>query len=67
MQRPLAALASSTYRPVARSLATLADGTTWRPDGPLEEYDRRVEAGMLRNDEHQRGEATSLEVSSAGR
>lgn len=40
-----------------RSLATVSD----RPVvglGPLEEYDRRVDAGILRNDEHQRGELT---------
>lgn len=39
----------------ARSMATVSD----RPVvglGPLEEYDRRVDAGILRNDEHQRGE-----------
>ena len=24
--------------------------------GPMQEYDRRVEDGLLRNDEHQRGE-----------
>ncbi|KAM4056717.1 AFG1-like ATPase domain-containing protein [Hirsutella rhossiliensis] len=43
-----------------RSLATLSDGSR-RADGPLEEYDRRVEAGMLRNDEHQRGIIESLQ------
>jgi protein AFG1 len=39
-----------------RALATVSD----RPIvglGPLEEYDRRVDAGILRNDEHQRGES----------
>jgi protein AFG1 len=25
--------------------------------GPIQEYDRRVASGVLRNDEHQRGEA----------
>ncbi|KAK4228562.1 AFG1-like ATPase-domain-containing protein [Podospora fimiseda] len=29
--------------------------------GPIEEYDRRVEAGRLRNDEHQRGIIQSLQ------
>ncbi|KAL7950007.1 AFG1-like ATPase domain-containing protein [Trichoderma barbatum] len=43
-----------------RSLATVSD----RPVvglGPLEEYDRRVDAGILRNDEHQRGIIESLQ------
>ncbi|UKZ73662.1 hypothetical protein TrVFT333_001312 [Trichoderma virens FT-333] len=43
-----------------RSLATVSD----RPIvglGPLEEYDRRVDAGILRNDEHQRGIIESLQ------
>lgn len=35
-------------------MATAAkDGDSF---GPLEEYDRRVHDGLLRNDEHQRGE-----------
>ncbi len=37
-----------------RSLATEA-GAKADGGGPLAEYDRRVEAGELRNDEHQRG------------
>lgn len=39
-------------------MATVSDRSveSW---GPLEEYDRRVAAGILRNDEHQRGEALS--------
>ena len=37
-----------------RSFATVADGAP-HDGGPLEEYDRRVEDGLLRNDEHQRG------------
>lgn len=27
--------------------------------GPIQEYDRRVDSGILRNDEHQRGETSS--------
>lgn len=52
----------TVYRPfpsAARALATVSD----RPIGglgPLEEYDRRVDAGILRNDEHQRGEWACL-------
>ncbi|KAH0496746.1 hypothetical protein TgHK011_004093 [Trichoderma gracile] len=43
-----------------RALATVSDRAvgSW---GPLEEYDRRVEAGILRNDEHQRGIIESLQ------
>ncbi|KAL6836687.1 AFG1-like ATPase domain-containing protein [Trichoderma sp. SZMC 28015] len=44
----------------ARSMATVSD----RPVvglGPLEEYDRRVDAGILRNDEHQRGIIENLQ------
>ncbi|KAM3448099.1 hypothetical protein MY3296_008101 [Beauveria thailandica] len=40
----------------SRSLATEA-GANADGGGPLAEYDRRVEAGELRNDEHQRGNA----------
>ncbi|UKZ85301.1 uncharacterized protein TrAFT101_001168 [Trichoderma asperellum] len=53
----------TVYRPfpsAARALATVSD----RPIGglgPLEEYDRRVDAGILRNDEHQRGIIESLQ------
>lgn len=39
----------------ARSLATVVD-TPAKDHSPLDEYDRRVIAGILRNDEHQRGE-----------
>lgn len=38
-----------------RALATVSDRAIGGL-GPLEEYDRRVDAGILRNDEHQRGE-----------
>lgn len=46
--------------PRARSQATVAQ-TLERSDngGPIAEYDSRVEAGALRNDEHQRGEDTT--------
>ncbi|OAA81386.1 ATPase, AFG1-like protein [Akanthomyces lecanii RCEF 1005] len=43
-----------------RSLATEA-GAKADGGGPLAEYDRRVEAGELRNDEHQRGIIESLQ------
>ncbi|PNY24207.1 Protein AFG1 [Tolypocladium capitatum] len=43
-----------------RSFATAVDAGP-RGGGPLEEYDRRVEAGVLRNDEHQRGIIESLQ------
>lgn len=39
-----------------RALATVSDRAIGGL-GPLEEYDRRVDAGILRNDEHQRGES----------
>lgn len=28
--------------------------------GPIQEYDRRVDSGVLRNDEHQRGEQPKI-------
>jgi hypothetical protein len=34
--------------------------------GPLQEYDSRVDSGMLRNDEHQRGRSCSLPAGPAG-
>lgn len=38
-------------------MATVVATEKAGPDfGPIQEYDRRVEAGQLRNDEHQRGE-----------
>ncbi|KAJ6779840.1 hypothetical protein PWT90_00836 [Aphanocladium album] len=43
-----------------RALATEA-GAKADGGGPLAEYDRRVEAGELRNDEHQRGIIESLQ------
>lgn len=38
----------------SRRLATVVDAPA-KDHGPLDEYDRRVIAGILRNDEHQRG------------
>ncbi|CAK7222599.1 ATPase [Sporothrix curviconia] len=47
------------------SIATASVENTAKPShddiGPLQEYDRRVEAGRLRNDEHQRGIIESLQ------
>ncbi|POR38380.1 Protein AFG1 [Tolypocladium paradoxum] len=43
-----------------RSLGTVVDGAPGG-GGPLEEYDRYVEARILRNDEHQRGIIESLQ------
>lgn len=41
----------------SRSMATVVDADPIVHDGgPIPEYDRRVEVGKLRNDEHQRGE-----------
>lgn len=39
----------------------MASTTSTQTHGPLQEYDRRVEAGVLRNDEHQRGIIESLQ------
>lgn len=47
------------------SIATALEEKTVKPShddvGPLQEYDRRVDAGRLRNDEHQRGIIESLQ------
>jgi protein AFG1 len=37
-------------------MATVVDAEPVHGGGPIPEYDRRVAAGRLRNDEHQRGE-----------
>lgn len=49
---------SKGARPSAPTIRTLATVVEKGDDdfGPLQEYDRRVNAGLLRNDEHQRGE-----------
>lgn len=39
-----------------RTLATVSDAPEDGVLGPLQEYDRRVDMGILRNDEHQRGQ-----------
>ena len=52
-------LPAQTDRPPARHLATVVESKT-DGRGPLEEYDRRVEEGLLRNDEHQRGKLLSI-------
>ncbi|PHH64845.1 hypothetical protein CDD81_3911 [Ophiocordyceps australis] len=44
-----------------RSLATATEQRTKQVLGPLQEYDRRVAAGTLRDDEHQRGIVQSLQ------
>ena len=59
------ALRPTAYRPVdapsyrlnSRTLATATTATETGTGqlGPLQEYDRRVEQGLLKNDEHQRG------------
>ncbi|KAK5998346.1 Protein AFG1 [Cladobotryum mycophilum] len=49
------------YPPAARCLATAAEGLRSSGIGPLVEYDRRVDTGILRNDEHQRGIIQSLQ------
>ncbi|PFH55538.1 hypothetical protein XA68_18082 [Ophiocordyceps unilateralis] len=59
-------VASSRLRAlVSRAAAVRCVATRSGPRGgaagPLAEYDRRVEAGVLRNDEHQRGIIESLE------
>jgi protein AFG1 len=43
-----------------RAFASVAAPETREHLGPLQEYDRRVSLGILRNDEHQRGEERSL-------
>jgi len=42
-------------------LATVSDAPEDGVLGPLQEYDRRVDMGILRNDEHQRGIIESLQ------
>jgi protein AFG1 len=53
---------ASYYPTVAPRLRTLATAADKGDDfGPLQEYDRRVNQGLLRNDEHQRGIIESLQ------
>ncbi|KAK1253025.1 hypothetical protein MKX08_004212 [Trichoderma sp. CBMAI-0020] len=54
---------TTIWRPLpsaTRALATVSDRAIGGL-GPLEEYDRRVDAGILRNDEHQRGIIENLQ------
>ncbi|KAM0449093.1 hypothetical protein ACHAO4_008052 [Trichoderma viride] len=54
---------TTIWRPLpsaTRALATVSDRAIGGL-GPLEEYDRRVDAGILRNDEHQRSIIESLQ------
>lgn len=44
-----------TQSRATRGFATAADSQVTDTFGPLQEYDRRVDSGLLRNDEHQRG------------
>lgn len=39
-----------------RTAATIVESRLYG-EGPLAEYDRRVDNGLLRDDDHQRGEA----------
>lgn len=48
------AMTTLNVKPLARSLATAANSTDNTLGGPLQEYDRRVNAGLLRDDPHQR-------------
>ncbi|KAK1635181.1 AFG1-like ATPase-domain-containing protein [Colletotrichum phormii] len=47
----------------ASAVATVTEGNRAAKDdhGPIQEYDRRVDNGILRNDEHQRGIIQSLQ------
>lgn len=42
-------------------MATVVDAEPIHGGGPIPEYDRRVQAGKLRNDEHQRGEDVGIQ------
>ncbi|KAH6692393.1 AFG1-like ATPase-domain-containing protein [Plectosphaerella plurivora] len=63
---PVSARCPSPTCPWPYSSLNAPDGrrfaSTVKQRGPLAEYDRRVEAGTLRNDEHQRGIIESLEA-----
>ncbi|WYZ46364.1 hypothetical protein EsH8_IX_000589 [Colletotrichum jinshuiense] len=50
-------------RRAASTVAAATEGNTVKGDnhGPIQEYDRRVDSGVLRNDEHQRGIIQSLQ------
>ncbi|KAG5981173.1 hypothetical protein E4U55_003233 [Claviceps digitariae] len=57
---PALAAVSSPHAASLRMATTAVDGEKQR-GGPMVEYDRRVEAGLLRDDEHQRGIIESLQ------
>jgi len=44
-------------RSASAAAAAAVENTNTEDIGPIQEYDRRVASGVLRNDEHQRGEA----------
>ncbi|OLN97457.1 Protein AFG1 [Colletotrichum chlorophyti] len=54
---------STEQRRTASAVAAATEGNTSTRDshGPIQEYDRRVDEGLLRNDEHQRGIIQSLQ------
>ncbi|KAG5929635.1 hypothetical protein E4U53_002408 [Claviceps sorghi] len=58
--KPALLVVSSQRAASLRMASTVADGEIQR-GGPMAEYDRRVEAGLLRDDEHQRGIVESLQ------
>ncbi|KAI0506144.1 AFG1-like ATPase [Xylaria bambusicola] len=60
--RPRIHSTASVRRPFATVMSSPVE-TTQSPDdiGPIQEYDRRVAAGRLREDEHQRGIIQSLQ------
>ncbi|KAK2059234.1 AFG1-like ATPase [Colletotrichum caudatum] len=55
--------ANRAQRRAASTLSAATEGNSIAKDhhGPLQEYDRRVDTGVLRNDEHQRGIIQSLQ------
>lgn len=56
---------SSTFKAsVRRGHATVTNAPP-KDHGPLDEYDRRVIEGILRNDEHQRGKLLYIQVACA--
>ncbi|KAK1728908.1 AFG1-like ATPase [Colletotrichum acutatum] len=54
---------NGAQRRTASAVATATEGNRAAKDehGPIQEYDRRVDNGILRNDEHQRGIIQSLQ------
>ncbi|PHH73050.1 hypothetical protein CDD82_5676 [Ophiocordyceps australis] len=58
---PTLLVCASSVPSSVRSLADATEQATKQVLGPLQEYDRRVAAGTLRDDEHQRGIVQSLQ------